>query len=220
LGFGSLSPLMGRDGGAKKLVSLYKKFPQRIARHLHLSLQSGSDQVLRLMKRGYRADEYYQLARQLRSEIPGLNLTTDVIVGFPGEREKDFAKTIKLVEKVGFGKIHIFRYSPRPGTLAQAKAAEWGEVPEAIKKERAKRLAMVEERLRKRFWRSLRGKEAWALVHPGRKIASLYAGQTDNFVPVLIKNVKPDRVGRLVRLRLGKVSSVMSRGVKGVPLTE
>lgn len=202
ISFGSISPLIGN--GVERLIRLYQKFPQRLARHLHLSLQSGSNKILKLMNRGYSAQEYLSLAERLKKSIAGLNLTTDIIVGFPGETKEDFQETLALVKKIGFGKIHIFRFSPRPRTLAEKKAGQWGVVDEKTKKQRANQLAKLEKKLRLKFWRSLLGTEATALAFEkfGPKVAS---GQTDNFVPVLIKPIKRKNLGRLLKIRFEKI---------------
>jgi len=90
----------------------------RLCRHLHLCLQSGSDKVLREMNRRYDADAFCALTNRLHEAVPRIALSTDVIVGFPGETEDDFARTCKLVEHCGFMRLHVFRYSKRPGTPA------------------------------------------------------------------------------------------------------
>lgn len=98
------------------LVDVLAHSEGRLCRHLHLCLQSGSDKVLREMNRRYDADAFCALANRLHEAVPRIALSTDVIVGFPGETEDDFARTCKLVEHCGFMRLHVFRYSKRPGT--------------------------------------------------------------------------------------------------------
>lgn len=122
-----------------RLLKLMKEEP-RFAPHLHLPLQAGSDEILRRMNRHYTTGEFIALAERLRKEVPSLALTTDIIVGFPGETEEMFAETLKNAELIGFSRIHVFPYSTRPGTPA---ATMPDQVPEPIKKERVHRLEQV-----------------------------------------------------------------------------
>jgi tRNA-2-methylthio-N6-dimethylallyladenosine synthase len=118
------------------LIEAYASLPQ-LANHLHLPVQSGSDRVLALMKRGYTTLEYKQRVRELRAVRPDIAISTDIIVGFPGESERDFEATLKLVAEVGFDQSFCFLYSRRPGTPA---AALPDEVPLEAKQQRLKRL--------------------------------------------------------------------------------
>src|SRR5690554_1435055 len=118
------------------LVRAYAELPQ-LADHVHLPVQSGSDRVLARMKRGHTALEYRSLIRRLRQARPGLSLSTDFIVGFPGETEEDFQATMNLIEEVRFDHAFSFIYSPRPGTPA---AALPDDVPQEVKEERLARL--------------------------------------------------------------------------------
>jgi tRNA-2-methylthio-N6-dimethylallyladenosine synthase len=104
-----------------RLIAVYGRQPKLVS-HLHLPVQSGSDRVLSAMKRGYTALEYKSIVRKLRAERPDLSLTTDFIVGFPGETEEDFALTMKLAEQMNFDGAFSFAYSARPGTPAAAFA--------------------------------------------------------------------------------------------------
>src|SRR5580658_5733886 len=118
------------------LIEAYASLPQ-LADHLHLPVQSGSDRILSLMKRGYTTLEYKQRLRELRAVRPDIAISTDIIVGFPGESERDFEATLKLVAEVGFDQSFCFLYSRRPGTPA---AALPDEVPLEAKQQRLKRL--------------------------------------------------------------------------------
>ena len=115
------------------LIGCYGRL-KKLCEHLHLPVQSGSDRMLKVMGRGYTADQYRRIIEQVRERTPGLGLTTDVIVGYPGETEEDFQATYKLLEEVEFDNAFIFRYSPREGTRAAKEKAN--EVPEKVKEER------------------------------------------------------------------------------------
>ena len=105
----------------------------KVCNHIHLPVQSGSDRILAAMNRRYTREKYLGLVRDIRGAVKGVELTTDIIVGFPGETEEDFADTLSLVREVGFAAAYTFMYSPRLGTRA---AAMKNQVPEEIKKER------------------------------------------------------------------------------------
>lgn len=115
----------------------------KVCRHIHLPVQSGSTRILKEMNRRYTRDEYLALVASLRQRVPGVELTTDVIVGFPGETEEDFDDTLSLMEQVGFSAAFTFKYSPRAGTKA---ALMPNQVPESIKKDRLRRLNEVQAR--------------------------------------------------------------------------
>ena len=121
---------------------------RRLCHHLHLSVQNGSDSVLKAMNRHYTREEYLDIVFMLRNHDPLFGITTDIIVGFPGETEKDFEDTLDIVKKSAFGRTHVFRYSPRKGT---AGAAMKDAVPEQIKKERAEALESLGEKAAKAF---------------------------------------------------------------------
>lgn len=115
----------------------------KVCRHIHLPVQSGSNRILKEMNRRYTRDEYLALVASLRQRVPGIELTTDVIVGFPGETEEDFDDTLSLMEQVGFSAAFTFKYSPRAGTKA---ALMPNQIPESIKKDRLRRLNEVQAR--------------------------------------------------------------------------
>src|SRR5207247_520813 len=115
-----------------------------VCEHAHLPLQSGSTRVLKAMRRTYSRERYLKLVDAMRAGIPDLALTTDIIVGFPGETEQDFRETIEVVEEVGFDAAFTFVYSPRAGTEA---AAMEDQIPEEIKRDRIERLIDVVQRV-------------------------------------------------------------------------
>ena len=148
--------------------------------HFHLSLQSGSDTVLKRMNRKYTTAEYEDRVNALRAEFPDMSLTTDIITGFPEETEEEFEETIRYAKKLKFAKIHVFPYSVREGT----KAADMPQIDMSIRKARAKRLIEVSSKLEAEFAASMTGKEAEILIEKieekdGRTIAE---GYTANYI--------------------------------------
>lgn len=132
-----------------------------LVEHIHLPVQSGNTTILKRMARKYTRDEYLQLVEKIKKAIPGVVLTTDIIVGFPGETEEQFADTLSLVEEVEFDSAFTFIYSPRPGTPA-AKYAD--DVPLEVKKERLERLNELQGRISRRKNEQLRGQVVEVLV--------------------------------------------------------
>jgi threonylcarbamoyladenosine tRNA methylthiotransferase MtaB len=165
-----------------ELVRALRETPP-VGRHLHVPLQSGDDRVLQEMARRYTADVYL---RRLAA-LSDFNLTTDVIVGFPGEDERAFARTLAVVEAAGITKIHVFPYSPRPGTQTAARDT----VPAHVKKDRSARLRAASHEACLARWRTKVGREDVVLVdRPGR-------GYGDDYSPWLVDG----GVGTLVRVR-------------------
>lgn len=145
--------------------------------HFHLSLQSGSDTVLKRMNRKYTTAEYEDRVKALRAEFPDMSLTTDIITGFPEETEEEFNETIEYARKLKFAKIHVFPYSEREGT----KAADMPQMDMSIRKARAKRLIEVSDELASEFASSMTGKETEILIEKieekdGKTIAEGYTG--------------------------------------------
>jgi tRNA-2-methylthio-N6-dimethylallyladenosine synthase len=129
----------------QRLIDVYARVPQLVS-HLHLPVQHGSDRILMAMKRGYTAMEYKSTIRKLRAVRPGISLSSDFIVGFPGETEDDFGKMMTLIEDIGFDASFSFVFSPRPGTPA---AALNDETPQAVKLKRLQQLqATIEAHVR------------------------------------------------------------------------
>ena len=141
LRIGSIEPRSLDDDFIKVLAEA----KGRVCRHLHLPLQSGSDKVLREMNRPYSSHDFAELAARLKREVGDLSLTTDIIVGFPGETDQDFADTCALAREVGFTKIHVFRYSRREGTPA---AARFDQIAPEVKERRAHELIALGDELR------------------------------------------------------------------------
>jgi len=156
----------------------------KITPHMHLCLQSGSEKVLLAMKREYTVAGFEKIAGKLRAKIPEFNITTDVIVGFPGENDEDFTDTLALCERLGFGHIHTFPYSRRDGTRAEKME---GQVPVRVKKNRAEEIRQLSERTKRIYRESLIGTVQSVLVEKtelqgdGRTTAR---GFSASYVPV------------------------------------
>jgi len=155
----------------------------RLLPHMHLPLQSGSDTVLRRMSRRCKTDSFRHLVEQARQSVPGFNVTSDIIVGFPGETEEEWRQTMEYVELVGFGHLHIFSYSAREGTKAARLS---NPVEEAVKKMRSLEMHQLAERLKQDFASSQLGQSVPVLwerqrIEGGK---AKYSGYTPNFMKV------------------------------------
>ncbi len=160
-----------------RLIEAYARLPKLVS-HLHLPVQSGSDRVLAAMKRGYTALEYKSIVRRLRAVRPDISLSTDFIVGFPGETEADFEATMKLIDEVGFDASFSFLYSPRPGTPAAELADD---TPQDVKAQRLKRLQKRIEAQAQAISAAMVGTVQRILVEgAAKKDAAELAGRTDN----------------------------------------
>ena len=160
----------------QRLIDVYDKVPKLVS-HLHLPVQHGSDRILMAMKRGYTAMEYKSTVRKLRAIRPNLSMSSDFIVGFPGETDEDFAKLMKLIDDVGFDTSFSFIFSPRPGTPA---ANLHDETPHEVKLKRLQHLQATIEAHVQRISENLVGTTQRILVErPSRKDASEWAGRTE-----------------------------------------
>jgi len=160
----------------QRLIDVYDKVPKLVS-HLHLPVQHGSDRILMAMKRGYTAMEYKSTIRKLRAIRPNLSMSSDFIVGFPGETEDDFAKLMKLIDDVGFDTSFSFIFSPRPGTPA---ANLHDDTPHEVKLKRLQHLQATIEANVQRISENMVGSTQRILVErPSRKDASDWAGRTE-----------------------------------------
>lgn len=156
----------------------------RFCRHLHLPLQSGCDKTLQAMHRPYTTAKFKTLLADIKTKVPDIAITTDVIVGFPGETEADFETTCKFAESCGFSKMHIFPFSARKGTPAEKFA---GAVTEAVKKERADILGKIDETMHKAFLQAMVGQNAEVLFEqPAGE--DYFEGLTGNYQRVFVKS--------------------------------
>ena len=188
-----------RDMGPD-VVRAHGDIPQ-LAAHVHLPVQSGSNAVLRRMKRFYTRERYLELAAALREARPGLQLTTDVIAGFPGESDDDFEQTMSLLEEVGFSGSFSFKYNRRPGTAA-LRLPEGDEVEEAVKQARLVRFQARQRELQQAQNKALEGEVVEVLVEgPSKWDESVVCGRTSSFR--MVNFVGPaSLVGQLVKVRI------------------
>ena len=195
-----------------RLVQTYAKVPKLVS-HLHLPVQSGSDRVLAAMKRGYTTLEYKSLVRKLRAVRPDISLSSDFIVGFPGETAEDFEKTMRLIDDVGFDASFSFIYSARPGTPA---AELTDDTPQDIKLERLMRLQKRIDALAQAVSQSMVGTVQRVLVEGvSKKGADELAGRTDNNRVVNFAG-HPRLVNRFIDVR---IVSAMPHSLRGEVLT-
>jgi tRNA-2-methylthio-N6-dimethylallyladenosine synthase len=168
--------------------------------HLHIPLQSGCDRILQMMKRGYTADEYRRAVALLRERVPGVAITTDLIVGFPSETEADFEETCRFCDEIQFDNAFVFKYSPRPGT----KAAEWeDDVPAAEKLRRNKVLLERQEVRSLRINEALVGRCPEVLVEgPSLRDAARWSGRSRTNKIVVFDPEPGLKAGDLVRVRV------------------
>ena len=182
---GSLEPRIITEEFAKRLSELPKICP-----HFHLSLQSGCDETLRRMNRRYTSEEYYEKCQILRKYFDNPALTTDVIVGFPGETEEEFAKSKAFIDKVDFYETHIFKYSKRKGTKA---AVMENQVPENIKTIRSNELLELDKVKRARYEKLWEGKEVEVLFEEAITLENqtFQVGHTKEYIKVTIPTEEP-----------------------------
>jgi len=177
-----------------ELVGLWQD--QRLCRHFHLSLQSGSDSVLKRMNRGYTTAEYQRAVDLVREAVPSVAITTDIMVGFPGETDAEFEESYNFAKQMDFARIHVFSYSPRPGTQAADMPRQ---VETNLKRERSQRmLALARECLRD-FRQKFLGQTLMVLWE--KESGGLWSGLTDNYIRVYTKSDK-DLTNQLLPFRL------------------
>ena len=172
----------------------------KIARMLHLPLQSGSTKILNAMNRGYTKEEFITLAKKIKEKIPDIGLTTDIIVGFPGETEEDFQDTMDVVNEVGFENAFMFMYSKRSGTPAATMEEQ---VDEQVKSERLQQLMRLQNYKAKEESQKYLGKTVKVLVEgPSRKNPEMLTGRTSTHKIVLFKSPGIDLKGKFVNTKI------------------
>jgi tRNA-2-methylthio-N6-dimethylallyladenosine synthase len=171
---------------------------ENVCEHIHFPLQSGSDRVLRRMRRSYRSARYLEWLERIRTRIPGIAVTTDIIVGFPGETEADFGETLRVVEEARFDAAYNFQYSPRAGTDA---AGYEEQVPKSVVQERFDRLVELQERISLDANRTLEGTEVEVLVEgAGRKGGAQGRTRTNK----VVNFPGPAAPGEFLRVRIDR----------------
>jgi threonylcarbamoyladenosine tRNA methylthiotransferase MtaB len=180
-----------------RLVKLWRD--TRLCPHFHLSLQSGSDAVLQRMKRRYNVDGYRRAVSLVRETIPDVAITTDIIVGFPGETAAEFQETLDFCREMRFARIHVFAFSPRPGTAASTVP---GQISAAVKKERSKQISALAKESSASLLRQFLGKTREVLWE--QSSGGIWSGLTGNYVRVYTRS-SDDLAGKLSPVKLVKL---------------
>ncbi len=198
--FSSIEPMYFPDILSERMSVLPKCMP-----HFHLPIQSGSDNVLRIMRRRYTTAQFATLVETLRDRFTeDIGITTDIMVGFPGETDDDFKESLKFVEAIGFNQLHVFRYSPRKGTPA---ATYPNQVPPHISAQRSRAMIELGEKLSKRFKQKMIGKKKKVLIEESREPANikhgrnLLSGYTENYLRVLV-DVPDTAINHILQVEL------------------
>ena len=174
---------------------------RKLCRHIHLPAQSGANRILKRMKRGYTAEEYLEKTERLRRVCPEISITSDIIVGFPGETGKDYQETIDMMEKIRFDSIFSFKYSERKGTAAEALTEK---VPETEKRQRLKELQILQDRHTQEKNSALEGSVQEVLVEgPSRNSGRELTGRTSSRKIVNFEG-HPELIGRMVPVRISR----------------
>lgn len=175
---------------------------EKLCRHLHLPLQNGSDKILEAMNRDYTVQQYADKIAEIRSKIPQIALTTDVMVGFPGETDEDFEATYQLIEELAFSDLHVFKYSKREGTAA---AKFPNQVHSKVKKERSAKLRRLADDLALQYRKKFLGTKLDVLIEEERDGSTgLLTGLTDNYLRVMIDDQDQYRK-ELIEVELNKL---------------
>jgi threonylcarbamoyladenosine tRNA methylthiotransferase MtaB len=199
---GSLEPMIATEAFAAELGKMEKICPQ-----FHLALQSGSDTVLARMKRQYNTAQYMRAVENLRLVFPQAAFTTDILTGFPGESEEEFAETVEMIRKVGFARIHVFPYSARPDTPA---AVMPGQLSAAVKEERARKLIAIGNDVASGYLRSWIGRES--VILPEEQVNGCWEGYTPEYIRVRMEPGSRCSSGIPAAIRLTAVDSRVMRG--------
>lgn len=184
----------------------------KICRHLHVPLQAGHDEVLKRMRRKYTTAEYKEKMIRVREALPNLAITTDVIVGFPGETDEMFEAGYQYIRDIGFAELHVFPYSKRTGTPA---ARMEDQVPEEIKEKRVEKLIALSEELLEQYSRRFIGEVLEVIPEDIYKDAAeggWIVGHADNYLKVAFQGT-PDLIGKVCRVRLDAVEKNICRGI-------
>lgn len=202
---GSLEPMFLTTDLIKDIKSLPKLCP-----HFHISLQSGCGKTLKRMNRKYTPDDYRNIVRTLREHIPDVTITTDIMVGFPGETEEDFLESYRFCEEMEFLWIHVFKYSPRKGTPA---ASFSDQVDASVKEQRSKSMITLAERLREAVFSQFLGREMNVLIEqPIKGSQKDMEGLTANYITVAVE-VENHQSGEIMNTRLKSIEGERMRGI-------
>ena len=193
----SIEPTLIDDEFMERILATGK-----VCDHFHLSLQSGSDTVLKRMNRKYTTDQYKDIVNLIKRYMPNAGITTDIIVGFPGETDAEFEETYKFVKEIGFSRIHVFKYSPRKGTPA-ADSKE--QIDGNIKSTRSERLISLGDDLMAEFYSKFIGSTLSVLFEEeSNKEVEFIEGYTTNYIRVKAKN-KPNIIGEIANVKIKSI---------------
>ncbi|MFC1983436.1 tRNA (N(6)-L-threonylcarbamoyladenosine(37)-C(2))-methylthiotransferase MtaB [Chloroflexota bacterium] len=181
-----------------EIVSLWAD--ERLCRHFHLSLQSGSDSVLGRMKRRYSISDYLQSVSLIQAQVPEVAITTDIIVGFPGETSAEFEQSYKLCQELEFARLHIFPYSPREGTQASQMSEQ---IEDKVKKQRSQQMLALAKESAQNFSRRFLGKTIPVLWEE-QSGDGIWSGYTDNYIKVYTRSSE-DLANKLLPVKITKV---------------
>lgn len=171
---------------------------ENIANHLHIPLQSGSTSVLKRMRRKYNVDDFVAKVEKIRSVRPDIAITTDVIVGFPGETDEEFLETVNFIKKVNFAELHVFPFSCRKGTPAYDMP---NQVDPKVKAERVDKLLKLSETLKENYRKQFIGQELEVIVEEKDSATGKYKGHSSNYL-LLEDNLSKDSIGKIVKIKV------------------
>ena len=200
-----------------RMLQVFEECPDALCPHFHLSMQSGDDAVLTAMKRRWLSAPYIAKCREIYSRIKDAALTTDVIVGFPGETDANFERTCEVVRMLNFSRVHVFRFSARPGTIAAGLPHQ---VPEQVKKDRAKKLIQIAKEEREKFAQKFIGRTARVIIeeYVQDELGVSYAkGTTDRYYEVEIplescESKQELKQGAVLNVKLSALQGDVFRG--------
>jgi len=193
------------------LIAAHRDLPQLMP-YLHLPVQSGSDRILRAMNRKHTADDYLRTIDRIRVARPDILLSSDFIVGFPGETDADFAATLALIEQVGYGQAYSFKYSPRPGTPASEKP----EIESAVADARLQELQALLTRQQLAIQASMVGREVTVLYEKAGRLSGQMVGKSDYLHAVHVAD-PAGKVGDLVRVQ---ITAAVTNSLAGRPVAQ
>jgi len=184
----------------------------KVCEHIHLPVQAGDDTVLENMRRGYTRDDYVRLVERIRARVSEVAISTDIIVGFPGETEEQYQRTLDLLEEIRFSTVYVAAYSPRPGTLA----GRWeDDVSPEAKKERVERLDRLQQTISLAYHRSMKGTAVKVLIESGdseRRDTEQWRGRTRTGRLVFLPKQNENLLGQVVDVEITKVSAFAMQG--------
>ncbi len=180
----------------RELIDVMAEFPQRVCPHLHICLQSGSDRVLRRMRRRWSTQMFMDRCNLVKRRLDHPAITTDIIVGFPGETQEDFEATCRVAREVGFSKIHVFPFSPRRGTPAAEMSDQ---VPKKERSRRGRELAEIEQQMRFEYWESLVDRPLRVMLESSSEDDQMWLGTSCRYAPVAVSK-QQRQAGQLVEI--------------------